>query len=61
MVLDFNKPLKTRGGQDVEIISTTGRGAFPIIGYRGNNTGISTWDSKGRFSFVQNNFDLINK
>tara|TARA_R110000822_G_scaffold301108_1_gene424778 strand:- start:5487 stop:5840 length:354 start_codon:yes stop_codon:yes gene_type:complete len=47
MTIDFTKPVQTKCGQPVEIISTTARGAFPIVGYIGDFVEIQRWDSKG--------------
>ena len=36
-IIDFSKPVQTKDGRKVEIISTNGRGVYPVVGYVGDN------------------------
>ena len=42
-------PVATSCGERVEIITTTARGEYPIIGYIGNSTTPQRWSSSGYF------------
>ena len=45
--LDLNKPLQTVDGRPVELISTKGRGAYPLVGYIGATTNLFHWNNNG--------------
>jgi hypothetical protein len=45
--IDFTKPVQTKGGESVEIITTNGRGTYPVIGFVGGNESPSTFTSEG--------------
>lgn len=50
MTIDWSKPVQTRDGRPVEIITTKGRDRlYPVMGYIADNTAPDHWDSKGRF------------
>ena len=46
---DPTQKVITRNGRAVEMISTKGRKPYRVLGYIGNNEGISTWCDDGRF------------
>lgn len=47
--LDFTKPLTTRDGQQVRILTTTdGSSEYPIVGFIGDETIPSGWTAEGR-------------
>ena len=50
--IDPSLPVKTTGGETVEIIETAGRDGFPIVGYIGASILPSAWTSLG---FVNDN------
>lgn len=56
--LDFAK-VKTKDGRKVEIISTVGRGTFPVVGYIGDNNSYCYWTLDGKSSFEDPRFDLV--
>ena len=61
--IDFTKPVHTRDGHTVEIISTTARGRAPILGYIGKTDNIHRWDTFGKFDASGVEFhalDLVN-
>lgn len=45
-MLDFSN-VQTKDGRSVEIISTTGRGKYPILGYIGEHKSICSWTRLG--------------
>ena len=58
---DFTKPVQTRNGLPVTIITTEGRGLFPIIGYMGDSNYIESWLSNGKgHKHKDSCYDLIN-
>lgn len=59
--LDLTKPVQTRSGIPVTLISTKGRELFPFIGYIGESRDISSWDENGRVDpFCVSSTDLMN-
>ena len=48
--IDPSLPIKTTGGESVEIIETAGRDGFPIVGYIGAAILPSAWTSLGFFN-----------
>ena len=44
---DFTKPVQTRSGLPVTIITTEGRGYYPIVGYIGDCTHPDAWPKDG--------------
>jgi hypothetical protein len=52
--------LKTRGGQDVTIISAEGRGDYPILGYIGESNFLSSWKADGMYcGIIKHRDDII--
>lgn len=49
-VVDLTKPVQTRDGHTVQLLTTEGRGKFPVIGYIGDSVRIIAWDKGGRMS-----------
>jgi hypothetical protein len=47
MTIDFDKPLQTKSGEPVEIITTNGRGYYSVKGYIGNSEHFASWGKKG--------------
>ena len=45
--IDPSLPIKTSGGESVEVIETAGRDGFPIVGYIGAAILPSAWTSLG--------------
>jgi hypothetical protein len=46
-MIDIKKKYKTRSGLDVLLISDQGRGSYPIVGYVGLATTVTTWTDTG--------------
>lgn len=61
MKIDLSKPLKTRDGRKVTILSTMGRGQRSIVGYIGESEYITQWQPDGLLSNSRRNHveDLI--
>jgi hypothetical protein len=61
-MIDFKKPIQTRDGRAVTILSTEGRGLYTAIGYIGDCSSLETWTPMGRVSLTggQQDTDLIN-
>ena len=58
---DFTKPVQTRSGLPVTIITTEGRGRCSIIGYLGEQDCLTHWLSDGRYTHAsKTKHDLIN-
>lgn len=49
MIFDPTKPVQTRDGSKVELITIKGRGNAPIIGYLGEDISLSRWGLDGTF------------
>lgn len=47
--LDLTKPLQTRDGRSVVLITSEGRGKYPVLGYVGADTGPKSWTSEGKY------------
>ena len=47
--IDWTKPVQTRDGTPVNILSREGRGTFPVIGYIGDATDVDTWTAEGKY------------
>ena len=61
--LDFNKPIQTKSGKPVEVITTNARNeVYKVIGYMGDNTETEDWTINGKFysDNEESTFDLIN-
>ncbi len=49
-MLDINKPIQTRDGRPVEILTFKGRSSrYPIVGYVGDSTDTYTWTVDGTY------------
>ena len=59
MSINLNKPLRTRYGKSVTILSTEARGKYPIIGYIEDDQDLNYW-SKDGFSDKHGPMDLEN-
>lgn len=61
MTIDWSKPVQTRGGKPVEIITTKGRGSHPVIGYVGYTEILDGWMIDGTYNGKKpTDRDLIN-
>ena len=61
MIIDLAKPVMTRDGRKVELITTSGREPYPLIGYIDNGTCAIMWKRDGRrVSSHETYVDLIN-
>lgn len=49
LVLDWDKPLQTRDGDTVTIITREGRGKYSVMGYIGDEDDTTHWLPDGRF------------
>jgi hypothetical protein len=59
--IDFTKPLQTRMGDPVQLITTEGRGQYPIIGYIADSKTPATWTKDGnKLQGVSRTEDLVN-
>jgi hypothetical protein len=60
--VDFSKPVKTRRGEPVEIVTANGRAPAPVIGYVGDDTIPTRW-TRGGWYYVNHtpcDLDLFN-
>lgn len=48
VALDLTKPLETLDGDPVELITTTARGDYPVLGYIGDRPGVTAWTTEGK-------------
>lgn len=63
MSIDWSKPVQTRDGRPVEIITRHGRGRWPVVGYMDKDNYPSTWTACGMYYPGEIRFacfDLIN-
>ncbi|MGH6746419.1 hypothetical protein [Novosphingobium sp.] len=60
--LDLTKPLQTRDGRSVVLITSEGRGKYPVLGYVGDDTGPTSGTSEGKYQAhtAQRDEDLVN-
>lgn len=60
--LDFTRPLRTKCGKSVTIISMEGRCSQPVLGYIGDDIVLKTWNLDGTYCDAQTPwpFDLEN-
>lgn len=49
MKIDITKPLKTRGGNSVVILTDSSRGLYPIVGHIGDSRHLDMWTAEGKF------------
>lgn len=67
MKIDINKPVKTRDGRSVTLISDKGRkvgvsgATYPLVGYVGDSKGLTTWTADGAWNAAEGptDHDLI--
>lgn len=62
MKIDTTKPLKTRAGTPVAILTGSARSeVYPIIGYIGDATSFETWTAEGKVqaSAAASDYDLV--
>lgn len=52
--IDINKKYRTVTGLDVELITTSGRGVHPVLGYIGKSDTLSEWHSYGSSKSIGN-------
>lgn len=50
MTIDWSKPVQTRDGRPVEIITAKARGQYSMLGYIGDRPALWAWDRDGRWS-----------
>ena len=48
-MIDFNKPVRTKSGEPVEIVTTEGREPYPVIGYVEDSDVPECWAKDGRY------------
>jgi len=60
--VDFTRPVETRDGKPVTIVTTTGRGDYSVLAYIGNKTSPDIFTSEGKYyaAGAKSNFDLRN-
>ena len=51
MSIDFNKPVRTKSGIPVQIITTNGREPYSVVGYIGDDESPGTWTADGVLRF----------
>lgn len=56
-MIDINKRYVTRTGEAVQLLSTAGRGDYPVVGYMGASSNLKCWTIDGRSP--SRFFDLI--
>lgn len=63
-MIDFTKPVQTRDGRPVEILSANGRGPKPIKGYVADNIDLCSWTTDGKIyqgdTMFERGSDLVN-
>lgn len=47
--VDFTKPLQTRDGRSVTLVTTEGRGEYPVIGYIDGNDHVQVFTASGKY------------
>ena len=61
MTLDLTKPVQTRDGRKVEIVTTKGREPYPVLGFIGELSFPTGWSADGAFELgTPSHHDLIN-
>lgn len=58
-MIDINKKYRTRDGRPVELITTSGRGYFQVIGYVAESTYVYYWSGDGKSPGADSNLDLV--
>jgi hypothetical protein len=60
-MIDFDKPVQTRDGRRVTILTVEARDKdYPILGYVGEDTDLACWSTEGNRSWGSGCFSLIN-
>jgi hypothetical protein len=61
-MIDFTKPVTTRSGLVVDVVSISLRGDYPVGGYLGEDDTFIRWSKDGKYfiSRVDSEFDLVN-
>lgn len=62
-MIDFKKPVQTRSGSPVTILTKEARGKYPLIGHIGESKTLSRWDKNGKLyagDDQERDADLIN-
>ena len=59
-MIDFTKPVQTRDGRKVELLTTNGRGEFCVIGYVGKEESPRRWDNSGNHYLSVSDLTLEN-
>ena len=59
-MVDFSKPIQTRDGRSVEIITMKGRNSFPVVGYVSES--LDSWTAEGYYRLDKefDRLDIIN-
>lgn len=47
--IDFAKPLETTEGEPVTVLTTSARGAYPVLAYLGNSESVSHFTAEGKY------------
>lgn len=60
-MIDMNKKYRTRGGRDVTLLTTSGRGGWPIVGYITENGDLpEAWSATGQYyEDTKSDLDLV--
>jgi hypothetical protein len=59
--VDFSKPVQTRDGRPVKLVTTSGRGDYPVVGYVDKNDTLTLWTAEGKLlAGYEGRLDLIN-
>lgn len=64
MTIDYTKPVTTRNGQKVEIITSNARcDTWKVMGYVGDSLQVDNWQLDGKYSHTaeESEFDLVQK
>lgn len=60
-MFDPSKPLRTRSGVPVTLLTQGGRTPYPLVGYVGNATEPTVWTASGRYAVERAHpTDLVN-
>ena len=57
--LDLTKPVRTRYGASVKILSTEGREPYPVVGYIADMDIVSQWTVDGLFSVGEEGLSVV--
>ena len=62
MILDLDKPLQTRDGRPVTLITTAGREPWPLAGYVAGDSILKCWKANGAYQNDEREYaiDLFN-